>query len=327
MKYRVLVTGGCGFAGRHVVSELNRAGFRVRVVDDLSAPGSTPLDPQQCELLRVDLRDLSSVLHAFRDIDICVALAAKSAGIGYFNKHPAQMLDDNVRITSSTFEAARICGMQRLIYVSSSCVFDRSDAHPITEDALKSSPPPPSGYPFSKFVGEMYCEAYHRQYGLQYTILRPFNLYGPGEQPGREIGDSHVIPDLTMKILSGASPLEILGDGQQTRSFTHVSDFARGVCAAIKVPLAVNEDFNLGHPIEIKILDLARLLWRICGRTDEFAFKPVNGYELDVRRRGVDISKARQLLEWEPQEDLTGGLSDVVDWLREHTATMPLSVI
>jgi nucleoside-diphosphate-sugar epimerase len=268
------------------------------------------------ESLRVDLREGPRAAHAFDDIDICVAAAAKSGGIGFFNKRPAEILDDNLRILSSTFEAARIRGIRRIVYVSSSCVFDRSPTPKATEDSLSSTPPPPSGYPFSKLVGEYYCRAYAQQFGLPYTIIRPFNLYGPGEAPGSEPGDSHVIPDLIAKLLVKKIPVEIFGDGQQTRSFTHVRDAARGLVLAMESPRAESEDFNIGCPSEISILELAKLLWEMCDVKEPFQFKPVGAFPNDIARRAVDITKAKSLLGWEPQIELGIGLLEVVDWLR-----------
>src|SRR4029077_21141773 len=143
------------------------------------------------------------------------------SGIRFFNEHPAEMLDDNVRIIANCFESAQRLQLRRIIYISSSCVFDNSGDLPLTEESLDSALPPATGYPFSKYVGEKYCKAYYQQHGLAYTIIRPFNVYGVGELPGPGPGVAHVIPDLTAKILRGDAPLEIFGDGLQTRSFTH----------------------------------------------------------------------------------------------------------
>jgi nucleoside-diphosphate-sugar epimerase len=316
MAGRVLVTGGGGFLGSHIVTELVSRGYSVRVADNFSAPGSSSPKRSDVESLRVDLRDGPGARAAFEDIDVCIAAAAKSGGIGFFNKRPAEILDDNLRILSSTFEAARTRGIRRIVYVSSSCVFDRSPTPTATEALLSSTPPPPSGYPFSKLVGEYYCRAYAQQFGLPYTIIRPFNLYGPGEAAGKEPGDSHVIPDLTAKLLVRRIPIEIFGDGQQTRSFTHVRDAARGLVLAMESPRAENEDFNIGCPSEISILKLARLLWEMCDVREPFVFKSVEAFPNDIKRRAVDITKARNQLGWEPRIELRDGLLGVVDWLR-----------
>jgi len=302
------------------VEELLKRRYTVTVADNLSAPGSAPTQEAGCEFRLADLRNDQDALHAFEGIDVCIALAARLGGIGFFNKRPAELLDDNARVTVATLFGAVKHRIQRLIYVSSSCVFDNSPAHPIAEVDLEASPAPSPGYPFSKLLGEIYCRAYHLQYGLTYTIVRPFNAYGPGEEAGEEPGDSHVIPDLTAKLLSGQRPLRIFGDGRQTRSFTHARDVARGIALALENPAAANEDFNLGHPGEVSILELAEKLWQLTGRTDRFSVASVPGYPIDVRRRAVDISKARRILGWEPEIDLDEGLSQFVQWFQERAA-------
>jgi UDP-glucose 4-epimerase len=318
MATRIVVTGGCGFIGRHLVRELLNRGYDVRVVDTLAPPDSQEVFTEEVDIVRGDLSEKPVATSALKGMDICISLAARSSGLGYFNRHPGEMLNDNVRITSATFEAARDSGLGRIIYVSSSCVFDKSTAVPTTESAFKASPPPSPGYPFSKLVGEAYCEAYSEQYGLAYTIIRPFNVYGRGEMPAAVAGDSHVIPDLTNKILRGQDSLEIFGDGLQTRCFTHVKDIVRGLILALENPRAENEDFNLGHSREITIIDLAELLWSLCGRKESFSVRSIPSYKNDVRRRVVDPTKAKKLLNWEPSVSLERGLSDYIEWLRKR---------
>jgi len=313
--HTVVVTGGAGFIGKHVVNRLLERGYTVRAVDTEDALQRQKVD-HRAELFPADLRDQDAALAALTRADLCIALAARSSGIAFFNQHPAEMLNDNTRIISNTFEAARRRSLKRLVYISSSCVFDHSASPLATEASLPQSPPPPTGYPFSKLLGEFYCRAYTQQFGLPYTIIRPFNVYGPGELPGPRWGDSHVIPDLTAKILSGQYPLEIFGDGYQTRSFTHVQDIAWGIVVAMESPRATGEDFNLGYPYEVTILQLASILWALCKRDEPFQVKSGPTYSTDVRRRAVDISKAHSLLSWEPVIQLADGLRQYVAWLR-----------
>jgi nucleoside-diphosphate-sugar epimerase len=317
---KVLVTGGRGFLGTQIVKELAQRGYRVRVVDYRVGTGFDDPCDGFVEYAQLDLRDRADANLAFAGCDVCVALAARCGGIGFFNRLPAEILDDNARILSASFNAARSERLRRIIYVSSSCVFDGSSARPAVESDVDSDPAPPAGYPFSKLVGEHYCKAYAEQFALDYTILRPFNAYGPGEMPGLTAGESHVIPDLATKLLRGEIPLRIFGDGSQTRSFTHVSDIARGVVLALEDSHAINEDFNLGHPREISILQLAQMLWRICGRTEPFSLQSVGSFEDDVQRRAVNISKARDVLGWEPHVDLESGLIETVNWLKLYSA-------
>lgn len=315
MAKAVLVTGGCGFIGTEVVRQLLKNGYNVRVVDDLSKPESKVSDDY--EFLRIDLSDPARATEAFKGIEICVNLAAKIGGIGYFHKYPAMILSENNKIYSSTFEAAARCNLERMVYVSSSMVFEATRTFPSREEDVLRIPPPITSYGLSKLVGEWYCRAFFAECGLPFTIVRPFNAFGINEAPGEEVGYAHVIPDLTKKALSGQYPLELLGDGETTRCFTHVRDIARGIIQAMESKSAVNEDFNLGTSEEIRILDLARKIFELCRPGEPFRAKFVNGFEFDIERRVPDASKAKRLLGWEPQVTLDDGLAEVVEWLRQ----------
>jgi nucleoside-diphosphate-sugar epimerase len=199
-----------------------------------------------------------------------------------------------------------------MLFVSSSMVFESATTFPSKEEDLRVIPPPFTAYGFSKLIGEWYCRAFHDQYGLQYSILRPFNAIGPEEEAGDEVGDAHVIPDLVKKIRAGQYPVELLGDGTQTRCFTHVKDIARGIVMALDHPAAVNEDFNLGNEEEITMLELARQIYAAWGGDKPFQATFVQGFPSDVKRRVPDGSKAKRLMGWEPQIDFATGLREVI---------------
>jgi len=310
---RFLVTGGCGFIGSEVVTQLLAAGHEVRVVDNLSKPESSIKEGY--EFIKADLQQGEETLLLFEDIEVCINLAAKVGGIGYFHRHPATILSENARIYSNTFLAAAKQEIARMVYVSSSMVFEDTTTFPSREDDLKSIPPPTSAYGFSKLLGEIYCRAFHDQHGLPFTICRPFNAYGIRESPGEEVGYAHVIPDLVKKTLKGQYPLEILGDGKQTRCFTHVRDIARGIIAAAIHPKGLNQDFNISAGEETTVLGLARRIWKLCGREEKFKFRSVESFRHDVRRRIPDVSKAAELLGWKAEISLDEGLPEVVSWL------------
>jgi nucleoside-diphosphate-sugar epimerase len=310
----ILVTGGCGFIGSEVVQQLLQRGYVVRVMDDLSKPESAPREGY--EFVQVDLTDTTATLEAFAGGEICINLAAKIGGIGYFHRYPATILSENNKLYSATFEAAVRHKLRRMLYVSSSMVFESASRFPSLETDVSSIPPPVTSYGFSKLSGEWYCRAFAAEQGLPYTILRPFNAYGINEAPGDEVGYAHVIPDLVKKILGGQDPLELLGSGEQTRCFTHVRDIARGIIIAMESEQATNEDFNLGTSEEVKILDLARTLFRLCRTGRQFRVRFVEGFEHDIQRRVPNASKATQLLGWEPEVPFEEGLLEVIDWIR-----------
>jgi UDP-glucose 4-epimerase len=312
----IVVTGGAGFIGSAVVRELLGKGYRVRVIDNMSKPSSRV--PDGVEFVRGDLADPKVARETFRGVRACINLAARIGGIGYFHKLPATILSENNCIYSSTFEAAVEHGLDRMVFVSSSMVFESATSFPSREDELLSMPPPFTAYGFSKLIGEWYGRAFFDQHGLRYTICRPFNAIGPDEEAGEEVGEAHVIPDLVKKVLSGQHPLELLGDGNQTRCFTHVRDIARGIVMALESDKAINEDFNLGTANEITMLELARRIHELCAPGRPFEVKYVPGFASDIRRRVPDGSKAKRLLGWEPRISIDEGLREVVAAARER---------
>jgi nucleoside-diphosphate-sugar epimerase len=306
----ILVTGGCGFIGSEVVRQLLARGERVRVADNMSKPSSRV--PDGVDFMQLDLAVPAEAERAFAGTRACINLAARIGGIGYFHKLPATILSENNQIYSSTFEAAVRHRLERMLFVSSSMVFESAERFPSREDELLEMAPPFTAYGFSKLIGEWYCRAFRDQHGLPYTIIRPFNAIGPEEEAGDEVGDAHVIPDLVKKIRAGQLPVELLGDGRQTRCFTHVTDIARGILLALDSPSAVNEDFNIGNSEEITMLELAQRIFALCRPGERFAATYVEGFPSDVRRRVPDNGKARRVLGWEPQVRFEDALREVV---------------
>lgn len=317
-KAKFLVTGGAGFIGSEIVRQLIDAGYSVRVADNLSKKDAAV--DKRAEFINVDLTDRAKTKAVFRGIDICINAAAKIGGIGYFHKFPATILSENNKIYSSTFEAAVAAGIKRLVYISSSMVFESATSFPSKEEDVTKIPPPVSSYGFSKLSGEWYCRSFWDEYKLPFSICRPFNAYGVNEFPEREIGYAHVIPDLVRKILEGQYPLEMLGDGHQTRCFTHVSDVTGGIIAVALHPKGQNQDFNIGSDKEIKMIDLAREIWEIMEIKKPFKVKFVKGFKYDIRRRVPNVQKVKRLIGWEPKVKFDEGLKEVVTWLQEKKA-------
>lgn len=190
--------------------------------------------------------------------------------------------------------------------------------HPIPKETdVPQIPPPITAYGFSKLTGEWYCHAFREEFGLNYSICRPFNAYGVNEAPGKEVGYAHVIPDLVKKILSGQYPVEILGDGQQTRCFTHVKDLANGIITIMESKKAINKDFNIANPQEIKIIELAKMIWGLCQKDKKFKVKFVLSFTHDIKRRVPDVTKMKKLLGWKAKINLEDGLPEIVAWLKK----------
>jgi nucleoside-diphosphate-sugar epimerase len=302
--------------GSAVVRRLgSESGIEVRVADHRPAPEWMR---ERCEVQTGDLRDSDAARVAVAGCSHVVHLAAIVGGIANFHKLPFTLSEVNNALTGAITRASADGGVERFVYVSSSMVFERAFRFPTTEEHLLECPAPRSAYGLSKLSGEIYTRAAHDQFGLPYTICRPFNAYGPGELPDpQEPGIAHAVPDLIAKAIEGLKPLEIFGAGNQTRTLTHVEDIADGIVTAMFSPAGKNEDFNISASEELTIKEIARLIWEACGNDPgvlEFAHLP--SFEVDVQRRWPSVEKARRLLGWEARVDLREGIAQTVEWLR-----------
>ena len=314
---RVLVTGGAGTIGSAVVRRLAREPeVAIRVSDQRQVPG------WMREAGEVHTGNLLDPLEAGAAVGGCthvIHLAAIVGGIANFHRLPHTLLEVNTGLYNAVFRAALEQPVERLVYVSSSMVFERATVFPTPEEHLPDCPPPRSAYGFSKLAGEVYCRALHAEHGLPFTICRPFNAYGPGELPDAEPGIAHAVPDLIGKVLAGARPLPIFGSGKQTRTLTHVDDIADGIVTAMTHPAAENEDFNVSASEERTMAEIAALIWEACGEDPAaFELEHLPTFEVDVQRRWPSVEKARRLLGWEARVDLREGLAATVQWLREQ---------
>jgi len=205
------------------------------------------------------------------------------------------------------------------VYVSSSMVFERATEFPTTERHIEDCPTPRSAYGFSKLTGEVFTLAAAEEFGLPYTICRPFNAYGPGEMPDDEPGIAHLVPDLIKKVMAGRRPLEIFGAGTQTRTLTYVDDIADGIVTAMRSDAGRNEDFNISASEEMTVAEIARVIWEECGNAPEdFELEHLPTYRVDVQRRWPSVDKARELLGWEAQTGLREGVARTAAWLAER---------
>ena len=228
------------------------------------------------QLVEGDARDVGLMTKLLSDCDHFIAGAALIGGISYFHAYAYDLLAQNERIIAASCDAAIKAHsegrLEKVTYISSSMVFESTDRWPSVEGDERRVPPPLSSYGFQKLAVEYFARAAWDQYGLPYTIVRPFNCVGIGE--GRALGDveidsgnvklamSHVVPDLVQKVVKGQDPLHILGDGSQIRHYTYGGDLARGIIDAMQHPDARNEDFNLSTAQSTTVRQLAQIIWR-----------------------------------------------------------------
>jgi nucleoside-diphosphate-sugar epimerase len=334
---RVLVTGAAGFIGGYVVQELLQRGYLVTGLDNYTKYGpvqkSYDAHPSY-SFVEGDARDATLMKELASDCDHLVAGAAMIGGISYFHTYAYDLLAANERIMASTcdgaIEAFRSGRLKKVTYLSSSMVYESTDRWPSLEGDELLVPPPTSSYGFQKLAVEYFARAAWDQHGLPFTIVRPFNCVGIGEQ--RALGDfeipsgnvklamSHVVPDLVQKILKGQDPLHILGDGEQIRHYTYAGDLAQGIVTAMEDPDAVNEDFNLSTAQPTTVTELAHEIWRRINGERPLELVHDQPFEHDVRRRVPDIDKARRLLGFEATTPLGEMLDEVIPWIEQAIA-------
>ena len=206
-----------------------------------------------------------------------------------------------------------------MIFVSSSMVFESATRFPSREDELLSLPPPFTAYGFSKLIGEWYCRAFFDQYGLRYTICRPFNAIGPEEEAGEEVGDAHVIPDLVKKVLGGQHPLELLGDGTADALLhPRARHRARHRRWRWRARRRSTRTSTSAPPRRSPCSSWRAASTRLCAPERPFEVTYVPGFASDIRRRVPDGSKAKRLLGWEPTITIDEGLRECVAAARER---------
>ena len=335
---KVLITGAAGFIGGYVVEELLARGHDVVGVDNFSKYGRVTKsydDHPNYTFVEGDVRDTDLMAKLLADCDHFIAGAAMIGGISYFHAYAYDLLATNERIMAASCDAAikahKDGRLQKVTYVSSSMVFESATSWPSYEGQEREIPPPLSSYGFQKLAVEYYAHAAHDQYGLPFTIVRPFNCVGVGE--ARALGEvevlsgnvklamSHVVPDLVQKILKGQDPLRILGDGKQVRHYTYGGDLARGIAIAIEHPDALNDDFNLSTDASTTVLELAQMIWRkVKGIDVPFRWVSDTPFEHDVQRRVPSTEKAKRILDFEATTSLSDMLDEVIPWVAAAVA-------
>ncbi len=329
---RVLVTGASGFICGYLVEELLGAGHEIIGLDNFSKYGRVRRsydDHPRYRFVEGDAKDAALLTELARDCDQVVAAAAMIGGISYFHEFAYDLLAENERIAAATFDAAirafESGRLERIVVVSSSMVYESASVFPTPEGAQLTSPPPRSTYGFQKLATEYFARGAHEQYGLPYTIVRPFNCVGVGERRALrdatvmsgnvKLAMSHVVPDLVLKVLKGQDPLHVLGDGHQVRHYTYGGDLARGIRLAMESPAALNQDFNLSTAQSTTVGELAMLIW--CRINGDRPLRLVHDapFEHDVQRRIPDVRKAREVLGFEASTTLDEMLDEVIPWI------------
>jgi UDP-glucose 4-epimerase len=306
---RVLVTGGAGFIGSHLVDGLLEAGASVRVLDDFSSGRREHLAAAagRAEIIAGDVCDERALDRALAGVEVVLHLATRCVRLSLSDPEGVHRV--NSEGTLRVLMAARRHGAARVVYVSSSEVYGTAVRAPMAEDHPLA---PTTVYGATKLAGELYAQAMTRSFGLPTLVVRPFNTYGPRAHFTGVYGE--VIPRFTVRLLNGRPPV-IFGDGSQTRDFTYVSDTVRGIMAAAAVPDAHGQAVNIARGEEVTVRRLAELLAK--------AIDPVLEPELtearpgDVHRHWGDVTVARERLGFRAEIGIEEGLQRYLAWFRQ----------
>ena len=332
---KILVSGSAGFIGGYLVQELLDQGHQVVGMDNYSKYGKVSKsydDHPNFRFVEGDAKDLPLMKELIADCDQVVALAAIIGGISLFHELAYDLLAENERIMAATFDAAiwafREKRLRKINVISSSMVFESTSTYPTPEGEQLKCPPPLSTYGFQKLACEYFAKGASEQYGLPYTIVRPFNAVGIGEKRAvydREVYSgnvklamSHVVPDLVQKVLKGQDPLHILGEGNQVRHYTYAGDLAKGIRTCIESEKAMNEDFNLSTPASTSVLELAAMIWGKIRKDQPFRYVCDDPFKYDVQKRVPDVAKAKRVLGFEARTSLSEALDEVIPWIENQ---------
>lgn len=313
----ILVTGGIGFIGSHVVEKLVERGANVTVLDNLQNGKLTNLSAltNSISIIHGDCTNMIHALRVCKRKDIVMNLAARVGGIEYNRTHQATMLRDNLLIETIMLEAAKKAGVERFLVISSACVYPHDAIVPTPEtEGMRGDPEETnSGYGWAKRMAEKLGTYYAEEFGMKVAIVRPYNCYGPRDH--FDSASSHVIPALIKRVSDGQNPVVVWGSGKQTRAFLFVDDLASGMIAAIeKYP--VPDPINLGTDEEVTIADLVKMIVALFGKktTVEFDMSKPDGSP----RRNSDNTKAKKLLQFNAKIPLKEGLSKTIEWYRHE---------
>jgi UDP-glucose 4-epimerase len=324
---RWLITGGCGFIGRNFISSLiDEPGHLIRIVDNLKVGSKKDLsevcefveiDPSnieipkekanRVELIRGDILDADLAHHVSKGIDVIIHLAA-STGISPSVENPRMDCKTNVIGTLNYLEAARHCRIKRFVFASSGAPVGE-----VTPPIHEELPPHPvSPYGASKLAGEGYCSAYYHTFGLETVALRFGNVYGP--LSGKK--DSVIAKFIKQTLKS--QPVEICGDGTQTRDFIYVVDLVRAIHLAVSTPNIGGEIFQIATNYEHTVNDVVELLKKELKAQLNIDMAVFFGARRkgDVNRNYSDTSKAKRVLDWKSEIQLEKGIEEIVDWFK-----------
>jgi UDP-glucuronate 4-epimerase len=313
---RILVTGGAGFIGSHLVEKLLSLGHDVAILDDFNDFYDPQIKRQNIAAVakdvaihHLDLRDSGAVRNLFhREKFEAIAHLAARAGVRPSIQNPQLYYDTNVDGTLHLLDAARVTGVERFIFASSSSVYGNSKTVPFSEDRQLIQTLSPYGA--TKIAGEFLCSTYSHLYGMRVVALRYFTVYGPRQRPDL------AIHQFTRRIHAG-KPIDQFGDGTTRRDYTYIDDIIQGTMAALNYDGPMFDIFNLGENETIQLRDLIVGIENALGEKAKINRLPEQPGDMPVTY--ADISKARKLLGYNPSTRLSDGLPRFIEWFLQSS--------
>lgn len=293
---KILITGSEGSLMQAVIPKLLQQGHTIVGVDNLYRYGKPSASANvDYQFIKQDLTDRKQTEDLCKDFDVVFLAAAKIYGVGGFNYYCGDIIADDTAIQGNILQSCAKHGVKHVIYISSSMVYEtciQNVNHPVTEDLVDDCIMPKTEYGLSKLLGERMCQAFHKQYGINYTIWRPFNIITPHERSMTDQGFSHVFADFIENILvKKLNPLPIIGDGTQIRCFTWIDDIASIIAEYSFLDATKNQAFNICNVEPISMKSLAEKIYTYTGSNKKLEFVTVNNYKNDVRVRIPSVDK------------------------------------
>jgi len=311
---KILITGGAGFIGSHLCQKYAKEGHTVLCLDNFMSGNLLNvrhlLDYRNFKLIKGDIMDFHLLEEVTRDVDVIFHLAAQ-IHVDRSYIEPRLTYEINVMGTQNILEIARLYDAKRIIYTSTSEVYGSAQYAPIDEKHPLNAPHP---YGASKIAADRMCHAYIQTYGMNISIVRLFNAFGPRQ---RDLGYGGVISIFTRRVLNNIPPI-IYGDGLQTRDYTYIEDIVRAFDLVLNHDEPITEPVNFGNGSELSILDLANLIIDLCGNKGTIEPAHVESRIGEVQRLIADATRAKNLLGWEPEYNLERGLAEYVRWYKNY---------
>ena len=298
---RILITGSEGSLMQAVIPKLISQGHTIVGVDNLYRHGEkSALADKDYQLIVQDLTDRVSTTDLCQDFDVVFLAAAKIYGVGGFNYYCGDIIADDTAIQGNILQSCVKHNVKHVVYISSSMVYEtciQDSQTPVDEKLVNDCVVPKTEYGLSKLLGERMCQAFYKQYGINYTIWRPFNIITPYEKSMSEQGFSHVFADFIDNILiKKNNPLPIIGDGNQIRCFTWIDDVASIIADYSFHPHTQNQEFNICNVEPITMRTLAQKIYQHADKDVPLEFKSVKDYPNDVRVRIPSIDKLKRII-------------------------------